>query len=113
MRAIRAALAIHSGICELHWSLQEADQLQMGIGIHIGEAVLGLVGTEQRMEYTAIGDSVNTAKRLQENAKPGQILITDTLYKMVQGSVVVNTVEPLKVKGKRKILQVYEVLGLS
>lgn len=113
MRAIRSALAIHAGIRELHWSLQEADQLRMGIGIHIGEAVLGLVGTEQRMEYTAIGDSVNTAKRLQENAKPGQILITDTLYKMVQGNVVVNPVEPLKVKGKRKILQVYEVLGLA
>jgi adenylate cyclase len=112
MRAIRAALAIHRGIQELHWSLPNVDQLKMGVGIHVGEAVLGLVGTEKRMEYTAIGDSVNTAKRLQENAKPGQILITDTLFELIQDQVTVNQVEPLKVKGKREILQVYEVLGL-
>ncbi len=112
MRAIRAALAIHRGIQELHWTLPNVDQLKMGVGIHVGEAVLGLVGTEQRMEYTAIGDSVNTAKRLQENARPGQILITDTLYQLVKDQVVVNPSEPLKVKGKREILQVYEVLGL-
>ncbi|MEE4194616.1 MAG: adenylate/guanylate cyclase domain-containing protein [Anaerolineae bacterium] len=113
MRAIRAAIALHRGIQELHWSLPNVDQLKMGVGIHVGEAVLGLVGTEQRMEYTAIGDSVNTAKRLQENARPGQILITDTLYQLVKDQVVVNPSEPLKVKGKREILQVYEVLGLA
>lgn len=112
MRAIRAALAIHAGIEELHWSLQASDQLKMGVGIHVGEAVLGLVGTEQRMEYTAIGDSVNTAKRLQENARPGQILITDTVFQMVKHEVLVNAAEPLRVKGKRNILQVYEVMGL-
>lgn len=113
MRAIRAALAILRGIEELHWSLPIVDQLKMGVGIHMGEAVLGLVGTEARMEYTAIGDSVNTAKRLQENAKPGQILITDTLFRMVADEIIVNQVEPLKVKGKREILQVFEVLGLA
>ncbi len=112
MRAIRAALAILSGIDQLHWSLPELDQLKMGIGIHMGEAVLGLVGTEERMEYTAIGDSVNTAKRLQENALPGQILITDPLYQLVKGQVLVKVVAPLRVKGKRDLLQVYEVQGL-
>jgi PAS domain S-box-containing protein len=113
LRAIRAALAIHAGIHQLHHSIPGADHLKMGVGIHVGEAVLGLVGTEKRMEYTAIGDSVNTAKRLQENAQPGQILITDTLYELVKDQVVVNPVEPLKVKGKRQILQVYEVVGLK
>ena len=112
LRAIRAALGIFAGLKRLHQSLPEADQLNMGVGIHVGEAVLGLVGTQKRMEYTAIGDSVNTAKRLQENARPGQILITDKLYQLVYGQVNVRVVEPLLVKGKRQPLQVYEVLGL-
>jgi class 3 adenylate cyclase len=49
-------------------------QLSFGIGIHVGDAVLGLIGTEERIEYTAIGDDVNTAKRLQQHSGIDQIL---------------------------------------
>jgi class 3 adenylate cyclase len=65
------------------------------------------------MEYTAIGDSVNTAKRIQENAGAGQILISAEAYAHVSGLVEVRQVEPIHAKGKRQPVEVYEVLGLK
>jgi PAS domain S-box-containing protein len=111
MRAIRAALVMQSRIKALHDRLPETQHLSFGVGIHTGEAVLGLVGTEKRLEYTAMGDCVNTTKRLQENAVSGQILISAQTYTLVQRNVVVRAVEPMLVKGKRAPLEVYEVLA--
>jgi class 3 adenylate cyclase len=111
LRAIRAAVAIQMRMRNLHQSLHMEDRLNFGIGLHTGEAILGLVGAEQRMEYTAIGDSVNTAKRVQENAAPGQVLITHALYSLVRPVLVVKEVEPIQAKGKRNQIQVYEVRG--
>ena len=71
--AARAALNISRSLNELNKTMPEEMRLNFGIGLHVGEAILGLVGTEKRMEYTAIGDCINTAKRIQEHAseKPG------------------------------------------
>lgn len=113
MRAIRAALAIQKQVTRFHSGIPTDEQLNFGIGIHVGEAMLGLVGTKQRLEYTAIGDSVNTAKRMQENAKAGQILITENLFRLVKHRINVKPVDPILVKGKQKPLLVYEVLGLK
>ena len=68
LRAVRAALGIRDAIAALHRQLPPEFHLGFGVGIHYGPAVLGLVGTEKRIDYTAIGDSINTAKRIQENA---------------------------------------------
>jgi class 3 adenylate cyclase len=87
--------------------------LNFGVGIHFGPAVLGMVGTEKKMEYTAIGDSVNTAKRIQENSAANQILISETVYQMVKTRVEARRVDPLVAKGKREPLEVYEVLGMK
>ena len=73
---MKAALDIRHAITRLQAGFPPELRLTIGVGIHYGEAVLGLVGSEKRMEYTAIGDSVNTAKRIQENAAGGQILIS-------------------------------------
>ena len=67
-RAVKAALGMREAIEGLHRKLPPEFQLGFGAGIHFGPAVLGLIGTEKRIDYTAIGDSVNTAKRIQENA---------------------------------------------
>jgi class 3 adenylate cyclase len=83
------------------------------VGIHYGDAILGLVGTEQRIDYTAIGDSVNTAKRIQENSEAGQILISEEAYKQVHREVVVNQVEPVHAKGKSRPVTVYELVRLK
>ena len=113
LRAVKAALGIRDGIEALHEKLAQDAHLSFGAGIHFGEAVLGIIGTEQRIDYTAIGDSINTAKRIQENSEAGQILISEAAYKQVKGNVEVTEVEPIHAKGKRKPLKVYEVLGLK
>ena len=83
------------------------------MGIHYGDAVLGLIGTDQRLEYTAISDSVNTAKRIQENSARNQILISKEAYQRVRDVVKAQHYAPLMVKGKSQPVDVFEVLGLE
>jgi class 3 adenylate cyclase len=73
---------------------------------------LGLVGTEKRLEFTAIGDSVNTARRIQENSTAGQILISRAGYERVASQIQVGEVFPLRASGKRDPIVVVEVLSL-
>jgi PAS domain S-box-containing protein len=113
LRAVRAALGLKSAVEKLHAELPPEAQLSFGVGIHYGEALLGWIGTEKRMEYTAIGDSVNTAKRIQENATMNQILISKAAYERVKDRVEVNSCESLRVKGKSEAVDVYEVLGMK
>jgi adenylate cyclase len=112
LRAVRAALGLQSAIEKLHAELPPEAHLSFGVGIHYGEAVLGWIGTEKRLEYTAIGDSVNTAKRIQENAARNQILISREAYERVKDTVKANPFTPLHVKGKSEAVEVYEVIGL-
>ncbi len=113
LRAVRAGLAISKSIKKLHASLPPQFHLQFGVGIHFGDAVLGLVGTETRLDYTAIGDSVNTAKRIQENAAGGQVLISEDVYQKVADKVLVKIVNPIRAKGKAQLITVYDVLDLN
>jgi adenylate cyclase len=113
LRAVRAALELRSAIEKLHAELPPEAHLSFGVGIHYGEAVLGWIGTEKRLEYTAIGDSVNTAKRIQENAAKNQILISKQAYERVKDTVEARPYAPLQVKGKSTPVDVYEVLGLK
>lgn len=113
LRAVKAALSLKAAVEKLHSELPPEAHLSFGVGIHYGEAVLGWIGTEKRLEYTAIGDSVNTAKRIQENAARNQILITSEAYERVKDQVEANACAPLKVKGKSEAVEVYEVVGLK
>ncbi len=113
LRAVRAALQLRNRVMTLHNELPPEARLSFGVGIHFGEAVLGLIGTQKRLEYTAIGDSVNTAKRIQENAAKNQILISDAVYQMVRQHIIANPLPALRVKGRQKAVQVYEVLGIK
>lgn len=113
LRAIKAAIGIRAGIEALHQRLPADAHLSFGVGIHFGEAVLGVVGTENRIDYTAIGDSVNTAKRIQENSAAGQILISEAAYQNVKEQVEVKPIGALQVKGKSDTVTCYEVLDLK
>jgi PAS domain S-box-containing protein len=113
LRAVRAALNISRSVYALHRELDREFHLLFGVGVHYGDAVLGMVGTEKRLDYTAIGDSVNTAKRIQENSAGGQILISDVVYEQVKDHVEVRLVEPVQAKGKALPITVYEVLRLK
>lgn len=113
LRAVQTALAIRAAVERLHAELPPEAHLSFGVGIHYGEAILGLIGTEKRLEYTAIGDSVNTAKRIQENAAQNQILISREVFERVKKRVAAQPYAPLMVKGKTQPVEVYEVAGLK
>jgi class 3 adenylate cyclase len=113
LRAVRAALDLKSAVEKLHRELPPEAHLSFGVGIHYGEAVLGWIGTEKRLEFTAIGDSVNTAKRIQENSARSQILIRKEAYARVKDSVEAKPFAQLNVKGKSQVVDVYEVMGLK
>ncbi len=113
LRAVKAALDIRDAVHALHSEFPPEMRLSVGVGINYGDAVLGLVGTESRLEYTAIGDSVNTAKRIQENSKPNQVLICKDTYNAVRDGVEAVRANPMKAKGKSEPLEIYEVQGLK
>ncbi|HEY5572149.1 MAG TPA: adenylate/guanylate cyclase domain-containing protein [Anaerolineales bacterium] len=113
LRAVQAALGMREATLMLYQKLPPELHLSFGIGIHSGEAVLGLVGAERRLDYTAIGDGVNTAKRIQEHAAAGQILISAATYQQVDCHIEARQVQPIIAKGKTQPVPVYEVLGLK
>ncbi len=113
IRAIWAAIAVRQAVERLHKEMPADQRLSFGAGIDFGEAVLGLVGTENKLEYTAIGDSVNTAKRIQESSQPNQILISPSVLELVGDQVEVRAIEPVYLKGKSEPVQVYEVVDLK
>ena len=112
-RAVKAALFLRETVEGLYKELPKVSHLAFGVGIHYGEAVLGLIGTERRLEYTAISDSVNTAKRIQENSAKNQILISREAYERVMDEVEARQHASMLVKGKSQPVEVYEVLGLK
>lgn len=113
LRAVKSALAIRAAVAALHAEMPVEAHLDFGVGIHYGDAVLGWIGTEKRLEYTAIGDSVNTSKRIQENCAKNQILISRDAYDRVKDQIEAKPFVPLSVKGKTHPLEVYEVLGVK
>jgi PAS domain S-box-containing protein len=112
LRAVRAALAIRDAAQELHGDLPAGFHLEFGIGLHAGPALLGLVGTERRLEYTAIGDSVNTARRLQEHAAEGQILISRETAHPIEAELDLADHPAIQAHGKQAPIEVSELLGL-
>jgi PAS domain S-box-containing protein len=113
LRAVKTALTIRDAVTALHTELPQEAHLDFGVGIHYGEAVLGWIGTEKRLEFTSLGDSVNTTKRIQENAAKNQILISREAYERVTDEIEARPFLPISAKGKTQPLEVYEVVGVK
>jgi len=113
LRAARAALRFRDAVGEVRKNLEPKLHLSFGVGIHVGEALLGLIGTPQRLDYTAIGDSVNTAKRIQENAEPDQILVSAEAKVLLGEKVKLEAAEAIEAKGKKEPVEVFELVGLA
>jgi adenylate cyclase len=113
-RAVLTALDMRAAVADLAKRRREQGlaPFEVGIGVSLGEVVAGTVGTEERMEYTVIGDSVNVASRLQDRAKAGSILLSRRTYDAVRDLVDAKALGALKVKGKEAEVEVYEVRGL-
>ncbi|MEM4240260.1 MAG: adenylate/guanylate cyclase domain-containing protein [Candidatus Woesearchaeota archaeon] len=90
-----------------------AQKINIGIGVNTGRAVVGNMGSTQRQEFTALGDTVNTASRLCGEAEGGQIVIGEKTYEQCKNKIIAKKLPPMKVKGKQKALTVYEVKGLK
>lgn len=112
-RAVRTAVMIQESMKSYHQDLADDRRLYFGIGVHTGEAVIGNVGSSLRKDYSAIGDAVNLAKRLQENAKPGQVIISQVVYEQVQDFVITEALNPMRVKGRQALEQIYNVVSLK
>lgn len=87
--------------------------VRIGIGVNTGKAVIGNMGSQQRQEFTALGDTVNTSSRLCGVADGGQIIISEATYQQCKDKINAKKLPPLRVKGKAKALTVYDVTGLK
>lgn len=114
-KAVCAAMDIVKGGEAIEEKFQKrfGRSVGFGVGVNCGPAVVGNVGCEFRMDFTAIGDTVNTAARLEANAKKGQVLISDVLYERLKDRLEVNEVGEIPLKGKTKGVFVYEVTKIK
>jgi PAS domain S-box-containing protein len=110
-RAASAALTLQREVAKFAMQLPESERLNFRVGLHTGEAVVGNIGAHDLMNYTAIGDTVNIAKRLQENAESGGILMTQSTYNLIRDRVIALPHENLLVKGRSTPIEVFELTG--
>ncbi len=109
--AVKTAIEMQRGVVKLNAELK-ADgfpEISAGIGLHTGIATIGYIGSEQRSEYTAIGDTVNLASRLESNALGGQILISEATGKACTEPFQIKKREPLQVKNRLQPVSLFEV----
>jgi adenylate cyclase len=109
--AVNAAVAMQKRFATLNPELVAAgfSEIAVGIGLHTGEATVGYIGSEKRSEYTAIGDTVNLASRLESNTKGGQILISEATAKAAGAIFPLLKREPLMVKNRTQPVDLYEI----
>ncbi len=107
LRAVRSALAIQAALPGLE---KGRAPLPLRIGIHNGPVVVGRIGDDLRMDYTAVGDTTNLAARLQQLARPGEILVSDATRRLVQGFFDLEDLGPQELRGKSAPVRAFRVL---
>lgn len=112
VKAVRAAIDMQRAVQTFNQELGAAGQAHIGVGIGIntGSAIVGFIGSESRLDYTAIGDTVNTAARLEHLAKAGQIIISEHTMQALDASVSYTQLEAVQVKGRSARMQIAEVI---
>ncbi|MDQ5852904.1 MAG: AAA family ATPase [Chloroflexota bacterium] len=110
-RALRAVLAMRERMEDFNrrWAERLGEPLQLHIGINTGTAIACTVGSDLRMSYTVIGDTVNLASRLQDVAEPGQILVSRDTYRLTQEAFTFLALDPIMIRGKREPVPVFEL----
>src|SRR6266568_240252 len=109
--ALSTAVAMQRRLIGINLELSEEGfpEIGIGIGLHTGEVTVGYIGSERRSEYTAIGDTVNTASRLESNAKGGQILVSEATAKAAHSRYTLTPREPISVKNREQPVPLFEV----
>lgn len=110
-RAVATAWDMQAGADKIAEKFRKryGKSVSFGIGVNCGDAVVGNIGCDFRMDYTAIGDTVNTAARLESNARPGQILVSRDVYEAVKDRVTATPIGEIPLKGKSNGVFVYQI----
>jgi adenylate cyclase len=110
-RAARAAIDMQRALVGLNrrWRAEGRRILEVGIGINAGEVFAGNIGSDRRLEYTVIGDAVNTAALLCARAGPGEILVGEPLCRLLGETHPLTPLSPLALKGKAQAVPVYRM----
>ncbi len=113
VRGVLAGLDIAAGIDVYCQALKKERGLDLNvrIGVNTGEVVVGTVGSDLRLEYTALGDAINVAARMEQTAQPGTVQIAEHTYRLVASLFEVEDLGPVSVKGKSEAIRAYRVLG--
>ncbi|MBC7870118.1 MAG: response regulator [Chitinophagaceae bacterium] len=112
-QAVRTAYQISQALPEFHRQFEPKFRMNINFGIHTGMAIVGNVGAPQLMDFTAVGDTVNVAARLQSLSDGGQILISEATYALVKDCVKVRSLGQVTFKGRSVPVSTYEVLTFS
>src|ERR1700704_69671 len=109
--ALNAAVAMQRRIIGINQELRDEGlpEIGVGMGLHTGEVTVGYIGSERRSEYTAIGDTVNTASRLESNCRGGEILVSDATAKAARSRYKLEPREPISVKNRQQPVVLWEV----
>ena len=110
-RALRSALAIHSEIIKFNGKREGIDPIKMRIGVHTGQVVVGTLGNDLRVEFKAVGDTVNLASRMEGLAAPGTTYVTENTFKLTEGLFQFESLGEKAVKGKKDDIPVYKLLS--
>jgi class 3 adenylate cyclase/ActR/RegA family two-component response regulator len=110
-RAVAAARAMHEaqGQVNERWEEQGLPPFGLGIGVSTGEVAAALLGSEERLEYTVVGDAVNLTQRLQQWAEPGETVMTDATWDRLSSPIEAEALEPAVVKGRDAPVHAYKV----
>ncbi|HXB20805.1 MAG TPA: adenylate/guanylate cyclase domain-containing protein [Candidatus Solibacter sp.] len=107
-RCLRAINAANEMLTALQLTFGGEAGTRIGVGIHVGEVVVGSIGSSARKDYTAIGSVVNMAARLCSNAQPGQVLVSEAVTSEVGGTVYLNPLPPISLKGFSGAVPVFD-----
>jgi adenylate cyclase len=115
LKAVRCALEMQRALAEFNRTRasENHEAIRVGIGINTGLVVTGMIGSSKSLQYTAIGDAMNTAARLQSVAKAGEIIISELTMQRIADRVDAVSLPPVEVKGKRDKLRIYNAVGLK
>jgi class 3 adenylate cyclase/FixJ family two-component response regulator len=110
-RALAAARAMHEGQAEVNrrWAGEGLPAFQIGIGLSTGQVAAALLGSEERLEYSLVGDSVNLCQRLQQFAAAGETILSEATYRALDGSVNAEALPPAQVKGRHAPVHAFRI----
>ncbi len=109
LRAVRAAMDTERAMAARNANRERSGRVEVGIGIHTGQVVVGTIGSDRRSDFTAIGDAVNVAHRLEKLSRPGEILVSEAVQRRVRGACQLNFEGERQLSGRLEPVHVYSV----